>query len=96
MTRAENDDRCWHELPFDELADEAEAIARRRNDDVLHRLVRDLRKMPLHWTADFVIDRIETEHVGPFNTELTPEGEQTVIPGCERNASPKVAQLSLW
>lgn len=31
-----------------------------------------------------------------FSTELTPEGEQTVIPGCERNAAPTVKQLDLW
>lgn len=31
-----------------------------------------------------------------FATELTPEGEQAVIPGCERNASPKAKQLSLF
>lgn len=31
-----------------------------------------------------------------FHAELTPEGEQTVIPGCERNASPKATQLDLF
>lgn len=31
-----------------------------------------------------------------YKTELTPEGEQTVIPGCERNASPKATQLDLF
>lgn len=31
-----------------------------------------------------------------YNSELTPEGEQTVIPGCERNASPKAKQLDLF
>ena len=29
-------------------------------------------------------------------TELTPAGEQFVIPGCERNASPKARQLGLF
>ena len=29
-------------------------------------------------------------------TELTPAGEQHVIPGCERNASPKTSQLDLF
>lgn len=34
---------------------------------------------------------------GPaFNTELTPAGEQMVIPGCERNESPRVKQMSLF
>ena len=28
--------------------------------------------------------------------ELTPAGEQHVIPGCERNASPKASQLDLF
>jgi hypothetical protein len=31
-----------------------------------------------------------------YGTELTPEGEQHVIPGCERNLSPKVQQLDLF
>lgn len=31
-----------------------------------------------------------------LNTDLTPAGEQFVIPGCERNASPKAVQLSLF
>lgn len=31
-----------------------------------------------------------------FPSELTPEGEQTVIPGCERNLSPKATQLDLF
>lgn len=31
-----------------------------------------------------------------WTTELTPEGEQHVIPGCERNASPKARQLDLF
>lgn len=34
----------------------------------------------------------------PWNkpSELTPAGEQYVIPGCERNASPKAKQLGLF
>jgi len=31
-----------------------------------------------------------------FRAELTPEGEQTVIPGCERNAAPGIRQLELF
>jgi hypothetical protein len=31
-----------------------------------------------------------------FRTELTPTGEQTVIPGCERDAAPSVRQLDLF
>ena len=34
--------------------------------------------------------------VTPFRTELTPAGEQAVIPGCERNFSPKAKQLDLF
>ncbi len=34
--------------------------------------------------------------VRPYSTELTPAGEQTVIPGCERNLSPKAKQLELF
>jgi hypothetical protein len=33
---------------------------------------------------------------GNFPTELTPEGEQTVIPGCEKNAAPGIRQLELF
>lgn len=31
-----------------------------------------------------------------YPTELTPEGEQTVIPGCEKNAAPGKRQLDLF
>jgi hypothetical protein len=31
-----------------------------------------------------------------YRTELTPAGEQMVIPGCERDAAPGVRQLSLF
>lgn len=31
-----------------------------------------------------------------YRSELTPEGEQLVIPGCERKATPKARQLGLW
>lgn len=31
-----------------------------------------------------------------YRTELTPAGEQAVIPGCERNASPRAVQLDLF
>lgn len=31
-----------------------------------------------------------------FKTELTPAGEQSVIPGCERNAAPSMTQLDLF
>lgn len=32
----------------------------------------------------------------PFRSELTPAGEQLVIPGCERNLAPAAKQLSLF
>lgn len=31
-----------------------------------------------------------------YPVELTPAGEQTVIPGCERNAAPGLKQLDLF
>lgn len=31
-----------------------------------------------------------------YRTELTPEGEQFIIPGTERNASPRIKQLDLF
>jgi len=41
------------------------------------------------------IDGIECEPV-TFASELTPIGEQLVIPGCERNLAPAAKQLSLF
>jgi hypothetical protein len=38
------------------------------------------------------IDALET----PYRSELTPAGEQLVIPGCERNLAPAAKQLSLF
>jgi hypothetical protein len=32
----------------------------------------------------------------PFNTELTPIGEQYVVPGCEKHVRPSGSQLKLW
>lgn len=40
------------------------------------------------------LDRLEVTVA--YRTELTPEGEQLVIPGCERNYSPKAKQLDLF
>jgi len=59
---AEQDDRCWHELPFDELAAEAQAIADRWNDDELAERVKGLRERPRADTADLVIAQIENFH----------------------------------
>ncbi len=40
---------------------------------------------------------LEACNCGPaFPTELTPIGEQLVIPGCERRTTDKVKQLGLW
>lgn len=35
-------------------------------------------------------------HAAGYRTELTPAGEQTVIPGCERNLAPGTRQLDLF
>ena len=44
-----------------------------------------------------VEDVTQTTFIGePIATELTPIGEQYVIPGTERNASPRVKQLNLF
>ena len=32
----------------------------------------------------------------PYRSELTPAGEQLVIPGCERNLAPTARQLDLF
>lgn len=34
--------------------------------------------------------------LAPFRTELTPAGEQMVIPGCEQDAAPSVRQMNLF
>lgn len=50
-----------------------------------------------HDLAHEVLKAIESHGRKPqWRTELTPAGEQTVIPGCERNASPKARQLDLF
>jgi len=45
-----------------------------------------------------VLDAIEAraEAGREYRAELTAAGEQSVIPGCERNASPKMRQLDLF
>ena len=40
--------------------------------------------------------QLAAEQQTTTKTELTPAGEQHVIPGCERNASPKASQLDLF
>ena len=62
MNTAEHDDRCWHELPFDELATEAQAIADREDDFELKDRVKALRDNPRGHTADLVIAHIENFH----------------------------------
>lgn len=62
ITSAEQDDRCWHELPFDELAAEAQAIADRTGDSVLGWLTSGLRATPDAYRAELVIARIEEAH----------------------------------
>jgi hypothetical protein len=37
-----------------------------------------------------------TKPGGPFRSELTPTGEQYVIPGCEKDAAPATKQLNLF
>jgi hypothetical protein len=41
-------------------------------------------------------DAARAETKPTYNTELTPEGEQFVVPGCERNLAPSTNQLSLF
>lgn len=43
-----------------------------------------------------VPDGSSVEIVEDYAFELTPAGEQTVIPGCERNCSERVRQLDLF
>lgn len=46
--------------------------------------------------AEAVAAKMEKPGYSVTITELTPAGEQHVIPGCERNASPKASQLDLF
>lgn len=62
MNTAEYDDRCWHELPFTELAAEAQAIADRTKDAELADRVKRLREHPNSDSADMVIAQIENFH----------------------------------
>lgn len=41
-------------------------------------------------------ERPEEQPAEEFPTELTPEGEQYVVPGCERRDPKKPEQGSLW
>ena len=43
-----------------------------------------------------IIAAIDAHVPAKYRTELTPAGEQAVIPGCERNFSPKAKQLDLF
>ncbi|TNC65797.1 hypothetical protein [Rubellimicrobium roseum] len=51
-----------------------------------------------HWGLDEVDPPAEAGAPSGvrFRSELTPEGEQLVIPGCERNRSSKLRQLDLF
>ena len=46
--------------------------------------------------AATVAEAFEIANARTYRTELTPEGEQAVIPGCERNASDRAKQLDLF
>lgn len=41
-------------------------------------------------------EMMEARQRAQITTELTPAGEQTVIPGCERNTAPGMRQLDLF
>lgn len=46
--------------------------------------------------ADAILSAINARVPDRYRTELTPAGEQTVIPGCERNFAPGKRQLDLF
>lgn len=51
------------------------------------------------WDRLGPLERSTWARKGPspaYRIDLTPEGEQTVIPGCERDAAPSVKQLDLF
>ena len=59
------------------------AAHRRQDNDARHRLV-------------IVKPHLVAADEPASSTELTATGEQYVIPGCERNASPRAGQLDLF
>ena len=46
--------------------------------------------------CDAECEPVCSEEFGEVHTELTPAGEQLVIPGCERNLAPAARQLDLF
>lgn len=50
--------------------------------------------------ARLMLDRLEElkhrHHKPGWRSELTPEGEQLVIPGCEKDAAPGIRQMELF
>lgn len=67
----------------------AEGIARRDGD-----LERASALRAQRWS--FAMGLIVNDENTRCKTELTPIGEQYVIPGCERHERPQGAQLKLW
>lgn len=78
--------------------DQIERRVERMFDALDARLMRgDLTQAAYDAEAAKVSAWAESEYrSGRYRSELTPEGEQLVIPGCERKAKPRERQLGLW
>lgn len=59
----------------------AQGVSRQRQDEII---------------AEITAKAQPAYLAGLFCSELTPAGEQLVIPGCERNLAPSKAQLDLF
>lgn len=63
------------------------------HDDLRALSLKNFRDAREQWAR---MRRDQEKRNASYRAELTPEGEQSVIPGCERNASPKARQLDLF
>lgn len=79
----------WRYLSKDTVEPVAIANAHRTN---LSQWARELRDE----AAKAWAETVRTWDQPPYYTELTPAGEQLVIPGCERNLAPAARQLDLF
>ncbi len=97
VRRAENNAALRANLPRYLGIKEATACYERYKGQNLTAVARHLRAegeaRAAQLTAQLMQERQQEQAI---KTELTPAGEQLVIPGCEVNRSPKVKQLGLF
>ena len=80
-------------------------VSHRMHTAAARNMADDARKQDWHlWRIALInlesgatVGYIAQEYTAPvYSAELTPVGEQLVIPGCERNLAPAAKQLSLF